>query len=158
MLCDELCKIISLILLLNWNRLSSEIWVRRNMINMLEPWQPKGWRKPRKSMNRTWSTGPKSFPTRTTLTEVKRFCKYQLKKGQFDLCFFFKQGKESTIIIFPFFFWPCIKMWEPYRNFNYYQNFIPYESFFTVQVDELFWLLYMFLFSRWDWSCVFEDN
>lgn len=99
------------------------------MINMLEPWQPKGWRKPRKSMNRTWSTGPKSFPTRTTLTEVKRFCKYQLKKGQFDLRFFFKQGKESTIIIFPFFFWPCIKMWEPYRNFNYYQISLPMSLF-----------------------------
>lgn len=39
-----------------------------------------------------------------------------------------------------------MKMWEPYRNFNYYQNLIAYESFFSIQVDELFWLLYMFFF------------
>lgn len=85
------------------NRPSSETWVRRNMTNMSVPWPPKGWRKPRKSMNRTWSTGPKSFPTHTTLTEVKRL-------------WFYKQVSiiERRIIIFPF-FWPHMKMREPYR-------------------------------------------
>lgn len=126
---NELCKMISHVSLLNWNRLSSETWARRNMTNMSVPWPPKGWRKPRRLMSRTWSTGPKSFPTHTTSTEVKYL--------------WFKQISviERTIIIFPFF----LALHKNARALeeSHCQNFIPYESFFTIQVEEPFWLLYM---------------
>lgn len=78
-------------------RPSSKTWVRRSTTNTSVPWRPSGWRNPRRSMNKTWSIGPRSCPTPTTLTGVISSFECVDNNMIIIICFYVRQRKGGKL-------------------------------------------------------------